>query len=47
MDMVELLWVPLSLIVGGASVLTLAFASFRAQPRAQAKPEIWDEDLAA
>jgi len=47
MAIYELLWVPLSLVLGGASVLALTFASLRPEPRTQAEPITWDEDLAA
>lgn len=48
MDIYELLWVPLSLVIGGASVLALTFASLRPQrQRRAAHPEVWEEDLAA
>lgn len=47
MNMVELLWVPLSLIVGGASVLTLTFASLRPRQSSTQEPVAWYEDRAA
>lgn len=48
MGMVELLWVPLSLIVGGASVLTLTFASLRPlRESSRQEPVAWYEDRAA